>query len=84
VITNNRKTHTVLLPDVRWSSIVFHCLFLYINDMPKIPINKAKIILYAVETSVIASNPSSQEFNVNINKSICRHKWEVKNKLSTN
>jgi hypothetical protein len=41
---------------------------IYINDLPKIPTNKAKIILYADDTSVIAFNPSSQDFKININK----------------
>jgi hypothetical protein len=36
--------------------------------LPKIPTNKTKIILCADDTSVRASNPSSQDFKININK----------------
>jgi hypothetical protein len=36
--------------------------------LPKIPTNKAKIILYADDASVIASSPASQDFKINIIK----------------
>jgi hypothetical protein len=45
---------------------IFSPLFLlsYINDLHKISTNKAKIIKYADDTSVIESNPSFQDFNI--------------------
>jgi hypothetical protein len=36
--------------------------------LPKIPTNKAKIILYADDISVIACNPSAQGLKMNINR----------------
>jgi hypothetical protein len=43
-------------------------VLLYINDLPKIPTNETKIISYDDDTSIIASNPSSQYFKININE----------------
>jgi hypothetical protein len=74
--TDNRNTHNstssgweIVRYRVPQGSILAPLFFLlYINDLPKIPTNKTKIILYADDTSVIASNPSSQYFKINISK----------------
>jgi hypothetical protein len=73
---DNRKTHNstssgweIVKHRVPQGSILGPLFFLLcINDLPKIPTNKAKIILYADVTCVIASNPSSQDFKININE----------------
>jgi hypothetical protein len=76
MVIDNRETHNstssgweIVKHGVSQSLILGPQFFLlYINDLPKIPTNKAKIILYADDTSVIESNPSSQDFKININK----------------
>jgi hypothetical protein len=70
VVMDNRKTHNstssgweIVKHGVPHGSVLGPLFFiLHINDLPKIPTNKVKIISYADDTSVIASNPSSQEF----------------------
>jgi hypothetical protein len=58
---------------------------LYINGLPNILTNKANIILYADDTSVIASNPSSQDFKININEVFVDiNEWFKTNLLSLN
>jgi hypothetical protein len=53
--------------------------------LPKIPTNKAKIILYADDTNLIASSPSSQNFKININKVFVDiNEWFKTNLLSLN
>jgi hypothetical protein len=76
VVIDNRKTHNstssgweIIKHGVPQSSILGPLFFLlYITDLPKIPTNKIRIILYADYMSVIASNSSSQGFKININK----------------
>jgi hypothetical protein len=41
---------------------------LYVNDLPEVITNNAKIILYADDTSVIIPNPSLQDLAINMNK----------------
>jgi len=49
-------------------SILFPLLFLfYTNCLPQLTKN-AKIVPYADDTSIIANNPSSKDFKINMNK----------------
>jgi hypothetical protein len=76
VVVDNKKTYTstssgweIVKNRVPHGSILGPLFFLlYINDLPKIPTNNGKIILYANDTSVIASDPSAQDIKININK----------------
>jgi hypothetical protein len=58
---------------------------LYVNDLPTITTNKARIILCADDTSVIISNPSFQDFKTNMNKVLADiNEWLKTNLLLLN
>jgi hypothetical protein len=58
-------------------------LLLYSNDLHNIAINKVKMILNAEDITTVASNPSFQDFNNNVNKvSVDKRKWFKTNLLS--
>jgi hypothetical protein len=58
---------------------------LYVNDLPNVTVNNAKIILYADDTSIIMPNPSLQELETNMNKQfIAINEWFKPNLLSLN
>ena len=40
----------------------------YINDLQKIINNDVKMILFAVDTSILVTNPNKTDFNININQ----------------
>lgn len=53
--------------------------------MPKVPNSNARILLYADDTSVILSNPSLRDFELNMNKALVDiHEWFKTNMLSLN
>jgi hypothetical protein len=93
VIIDNRKTHNssasgweMVKHSVPQGSILGPLFFLlYVNDLTKITTNKAKIILCADDTSVIVSNPSLQDFKINVNKVFVNiNEWFNTNLLSLN
>jgi hypothetical protein len=93
VVLDNRKTHNSTSSE--WEIIkhgvlqgsILGALFslLYVNDLPNVITNQAKIILYADDTSVIIPNPSLQELETNMNKqSVAIIEWFKDNLLSLN
>jgi hypothetical protein len=77
VVTHNMKTHNstssrwkIVKHGVPQGSILGPLFFLYVNDLPKVSNSNARIILYADDTSVIVSNPSLRDFELNMNKAI--------------
>jgi hypothetical protein len=74
VVLDNRQTQDntssvreIVKHGVPQGSILGPLFFLlYVNDLPKITTNKANIILYADDTSVIVSNPSLQDFKISM------------------
>jgi hypothetical protein len=76
MVTDSRKTHNssssrceIVKHGVpKGSSLGPLFFFLYINDLHKIPTNKAKIIIYIDDTNVTAQNPRFQDFDININE----------------
>jgi hypothetical protein len=75
-VLDNRKTHNSASSEwgitkygVLQGSIIGPLFFLiYVNDLHNIITNRAKIILYADDTSVIWTNPSPPELETNMNK----------------
>jgi hypothetical protein len=58
---------------------------LYVNDLPNVITNNAKIILYADDTSITMSNSSFYELETNMNKQfIATNEWFKANLLSLN
>jgi cell shape-determining protein MreC len=58
---------------------------LYINDLPIVTANKAKLVLYADDTSFKISNPSPIEFASKVNKIFADvNEWFSNNLLSLN
>jgi hypothetical protein len=76
VVLDNRKTHTstsseweLIKHGVPQGSVLGPLFFLlYVNDLPNVTTNNAKIVLYADDTSIIMPNPSLQELDTNMNK----------------
>jgi hypothetical protein len=93
VVLDNRKTHTNISSEwelikhgVPQGSVLGPLFFLlYVNDLPDITTNNAKIVLYADDTSIIMPNPSLQELETNMNKQfIAINEWFKANLLSLN
>jgi hypothetical protein len=58
---------------------------LYINDLPKITTKNTKFIVYADDTSTLVTNPSANDFKINLNKVfVDMNKWFEANFLSFN
>jgi hypothetical protein len=91
VETDNMKTHNST--SSRWK-IVKHgilqgsilgrlFLLLYVNDLLTVSNSNARTILYADNTSVIVSNPSHRDFELNMNKAtVDINEWFKTNMLS--
>jgi hypothetical protein len=43
---------------------------LYVNNLPNVTANNAKIVLYADDTCIIMPNPNLQELETNLNKQL--------------
>jgi hypothetical protein len=67
-------------------SILGPLLFLlYINDLPIVTANKAKLVLYSDDTSFIISNPSPTEIFLKVNKIFTDvNEWFTNRLLSLN
>jgi hypothetical protein len=93
VVLVNRKTYSstsfewkIIKHGVPQGSILGPLFFLlYVNDLPTVITNNAKIILYADDTSIIMPNSSLQELESNMNKHfIATNEWFKANLLSLN
>jgi hypothetical protein len=93
VVLDNRKTHNstsseweVTKNSVPQGSILGPLFFLlYVNDLLNIITNKAKIILYADDTSIILPNHSLQKLETNMNKIfVVINEWFKANLLPLN
>ena len=93
MVIDNIKTHNstssgweIIKHGVPQGSILGPLFFLlYVNDLPEVITNNAKIILYADDTSVIIPNPSLQDLEINMNKQfVAINEWFKTNLLSLN
>ena len=93
MVIDNIKTHNstssgweIIKHGVPQGSILGPLFFLlYVNDLPEVITNNAKIILYADDTSVIIPNPSLQDLAINMNKQfVAINEWFKTNLLSLN
>ena len=68
VLIDNTNYNSILSDQVKSNTL--SCLFfiLYINDLPKIIMDRSQPVLFADDTSILISKPSPTEFTNCINK----------------